>query len=109
MNTLPGATLYFFNVFILSGISQGDYIGLILLMVNKMSIKTNFMKYKLIFWVLLSFFCGIITEGHSQEKVPIEAIIVGLDSIRVELKIPGMAAALMQGDSILFEEGFGYA
>jgi CubicO group peptidase (beta-lactamase class C family) len=63
------------------------------------------MKYKLIFGQLLIFFSCIITEGHSQVK----NIIAGLDSIRVELKIPGMAAALMQGDSILFEEGFGYA
>lgn len=67
------------------------------------------MKYKLILGELLTFFCGIITEGHSQVKTPIQTIIAGLDSIRVELKIPGMAAAFMQGDAILFEEGFGYA
>ncbi|RFM32579.1 serine hydrolase domain-containing protein [Chitinophaga silvisoli] len=67
------------------------------------------MKYKLIFGGLLTFFCGIITEGYSQVKTPIQTLIAGLDSIRVELKIPGMAAAFMKGDTILFEEGFGYA
>lgn len=67
------------------------------------------MKYKLIFWELLSFFCGITIAGHSQAKIPIQTIIAELDSIHVELKIPGMVAAFMQGDSILFEEGFGYA
>lgn len=33
----------------------------------------------------------------------------GLDSIRVQLKIPGMAAAVQKGDAILLEGGFGYA
>lgn len=64
------------------------------------------MKYKL---QLLIFFCVIITEIHAQVKIPVQTVIAGLDSIRAELKIPGMAAALMQGDSILFAEGFGYA
>ena len=32
-----------------------------------------------------------------------------LDTIRQQLKIPGMAAAVMEGDSILFAQGFGYA
>src|ERR1035438_6041653 len=45
----------------------------------------------------------------AQVKTDLKPFIDGLDSIRVELKIPAMAAALQQGDSILFEKGFGYA
>jgi CubicO group peptidase (beta-lactamase class C family) len=64
------------------------------------------MKHKLISLVFLS---GIITEVHSQGKIPLKTVVAGLDSIRVDLKIPAMSAALMQGDTILFEEGFGYS
>jgi CubicO group peptidase (beta-lactamase class C family) len=35
--------------------------------------------------------------------------ISGLDSIRTQLKIPGMAAAVKEGDKILLEQGLGYA
>lgn len=64
------------------------------------------MNYKPIALELI-FYSGIVMEGYSQ--VNRQPFIAGLDSIRVELKIPAMAAALMQGDSILFAEGFGYA
>jgi CubicO group peptidase (beta-lactamase class C family) len=59
--------------------------------------------------VLLMLLMTTATAGIAQEKINLKSLIDGLDSIRVELKIPGMVAALKQGDSILFEKGFGYA
>ena len=50
-----------------------------------------------------------IVAGQAEVKTAMQTFITGLDSIRVKLKIPGMAAAVMKGDSILFEKGFGYA
>jgi CubicO group peptidase (beta-lactamase class C family) len=50
-----------------------------------------------------------IVAGQAEVKTAMQTFIAGLDSIRVKLKIPGMAAAVMKGDSILFEKGFGYA
>jgi CubicO group peptidase (beta-lactamase class C family) len=40
-------------------------------------------------------------------EVDIGAFVEGLDTIKALLKIPGMAAAVMQGDSVLLEKGFG--
>jgi CubicO group peptidase (beta-lactamase class C family) len=61
------------------------------------------MKY----WLLVSlFFSSIALQSHAQST---RAMIAGLDSIRTALKIPGMAVALMRGDTVLFEEGLGYA
>jgi CubicO group peptidase (beta-lactamase class C family) len=45
----------------------------------------------------------------AQQKRDIAHFISSLDTIRIKLKIPGMAAAVMEGDSILFAKGFGYA
>jgi len=59
--------------------------------------------------VLLMFLMTTAIAGSAQDKTNLKPLIDGLDSIRVELKIPGMVAALKQGDSILFEKGFGYA
>lgn len=65
------------------------------------------MKYKL-FWLVI--FSSISTAGHTQTKTAfVQSFIRGLDSIRAELKIPAMAAALMQGDTISFAEGFGFS
>jgi CubicO group peptidase (beta-lactamase class C family) len=50
-----------------------------------------------------------MVAGLAQVKSDVQPFIAGLDSIRVELKIPAMAAAVMEGDSILFAEGFGYS
>jgi CubicO group peptidase (beta-lactamase class C family) len=50
-----------------------------------------------------------VTEGQGQMKNPQPAFSRELDSLRKELRIPGMAAAIMQGDSIIFQEGYGYA
>ncbi len=47
--------------------------------------------------------------AQAQVKKATQPFIAGLDSIRVELKIPGMAAAVMKGGSVLFVRGFGYA
>jgi CubicO group peptidase (beta-lactamase class C family) len=67
------------------------------------------MKHRQTSLGLLVFFIGIVTEGYSQTRASLKPVTEGLDSIRTELKIPAMVAALMRGDTILFEEGFGYA
>ena len=46
---------------------------------------------------------------QAQVKTDLKPLINGLDSMRIELKIPAMTAALKQNDCILFEKGFGYA
>jgi CubicO group peptidase (beta-lactamase class C family) len=65
------------------------------------------MKYKL--FCLIIFF-SIATVGRSQtNSTSLQPLIAGLDSIRVELKIPAMSAALVLADSICFAEGFGFS
>ncbi|SEW28353.1 CubicO group peptidase, beta-lactamase class C family [Chitinophaga sp. YR573] len=67
------------------------------------------MKYKLPTWGLLVFLNCIATDSHSQVKTPLQSFMAGLDSIRIELKIPAMAVGFTQGDTVHIEEGFGYA
>jgi CubicO group peptidase (beta-lactamase class C family) len=45
--------------------------------------------------------------GSSVEGQDLGKFVAGLDSIRAGLRIPAMAAAVMQGDSVLLEKGFG--
>ncbi|UCF20451.1 MAG: beta-lactamase family protein [Gemmatimonadota bacterium] len=52
------------------------------------------------------------TEPTPVEIVPMEGLTgfeALLDSIRVELRIPGMAAAIAKDDEIVWSRGFGYA
>ena len=49
----------------------------------------------------------VLLEAQSGEKL--EDIIGKLDTIRMRLNIPGMAAAVMKDDAIVFARGFGYA
>ena len=49
------------------------------------------------------------TAVKAQNNNDLNLLTDGLDSIRLELKIPAMAAALMQGNSILFEKAYGMA
>ncbi|HZG24858.1 MAG TPA: serine hydrolase domain-containing protein, partial [Chitinophagaceae bacterium] len=58
---------------------------------------------------LLVFFLVGVSVARAQDKSPIQTFAAGLDSIRTALKIPGLAAALMTGDSVIFDNGFGYA
>jgi CubicO group peptidase (beta-lactamase class C family) len=59
--------------------------------------------------VFFIFIATNVITAQAQNKGDLKLLIDGLDSIRVELKIPAMAAALKKDDSILFEIGFGYA
>jgi len=58
---------------------------------------------------LLAFSFVIVVATNAQVKKNLRPFIAGLDAIRTELKIPAMAAALMEDDSIIFEQAFGYA
>src|ERR1700733_13326367 len=48
-------------------------------------------------------------SAQAQVMDHIRQFASALDSLRIALKIPAMSAALKLGDSIVFEEGFGYA
>jgi len=56
---------------------------------------------------------GVLTiwtaSAAAQSDMRIARFVTGLDSIRVQLKIPGMAAAVKEGDKVLLEQGLGYA
>lgn len=72
-------------------------------------LKTNEPVYRMI---RLSAVVGFVTcsvAGYSQVTLATQSLLTELDSIRVSLKIPAMAAALQQGDSVLFTAGLGYA
>src|ERR1700742_5148940 len=67
------------------------------------------MRYLMISFGIIACLSGNRIAAQTQVKETLQPFIAGLDSIRVELKIPGMAAAVMKGGSVLFEGGFGYA
>jgi CubicO group peptidase (beta-lactamase class C family) len=48
-------------------------------------------------------------EVGAQDDKKMQAFSNGLDSIRTALKIPGLSAVVMHGDSMLFQQGFGFA
>jgi CubicO group peptidase (beta-lactamase class C family) len=60
------------------------------------------MRYRIFSWAVV--LCCLAGKGRGQDM---RIFTVALDSIRTSLKIPGMAVAVMQGDSILLEKGFG--
>ena len=62
---------------------------------------------KRIIFAAFCIFGGI--QSEAQTDTDLHQLISGLDTLRSSLKIPGMSVALMKGDSILFERGFGYA
>jgi len=49
------------------------------------------------------------TAVVAQAKRDLTRFASGLETIREKLQIPGMAAAVMEGDSVVFAKGFGYA
>src|SRR5580693_6978814 len=63
---------------------------------------------KVFLWSLLTVIQSFITEVKAQERNTAK-FLSGLDSIRISLKIPGMAVAVMKEDSILLNGGLGYA
>lgn len=67
------------------------------------------MQVKLFKFSLIILFVFTFSTLQSQVKSDLKFLKSQLDSIRTSLKIPGMAVAIQEGDSILFEEGFGYA
>jgi CubicO group peptidase (beta-lactamase class C family) len=67
------------------------------------------MRYIIFGLSIITCLGGNMISAQAQVKKAIQPFIAGLNSIRGELKIPGMAAAVMKGDSVLFEGGFGYA
>jgi CubicO group peptidase (beta-lactamase class C family) len=68
------------------------------------------MRYRIGCWavVLCSFAGGLRGQDSSRvQAYDIKDFVEGLDTIKTLLKIPAMAAAVMQGDSVLLEKGFG--
>ncbi|MCL8537897.1 beta-lactamase family protein [Chryseobacterium gallinarum] len=57
-------------------------------------------------WLL---FLIIITEELHSQQSEINRFSAGLDSIRAQLKIPGMAVAVKQGNAIILERGLGFS
>jgi CubicO group peptidase (beta-lactamase class C family) len=56
--------------------------------------------------------CGDAIPTEPVDVVPtpgLHGFAARLDSLRVELRIPGMAAAITQGNAIVWSMGFGYA
>jgi len=47
--------------------------------------------------------------ASAQQDPRADLFLAGLDSIRIQLKIPGMAAAVKEGNKVLLERGLGFA
>jgi CubicO group peptidase (beta-lactamase class C family) len=60
------------------------------------------MSYRIVYWGVV--FCCYFGELRGQD---VEDFANRLDTIRTSLKIPAMAVAVMHGDSVLLERGFG--
>jgi CubicO group peptidase (beta-lactamase class C family) len=60
------------------------------------------MRYRVLSWAMV--LCCFAGDLRGQDM---RIFTVALDSIRTLLKIPGMAVAVMQEDSVLLEKGFG--
>ena len=56
---------------------------------------------------IISFLFGLYGPLHAQHQL--SPFLKGLDSVRMALKIPGMAMALEENGKILAEKGLGYA
>jgi len=58
---------------------------------------------------LMLFCTAVMVTGQARGQGNGRAVIAGLDSIRTGLRIPGMSVAVMRGDTVLLEEGLGWA
>lgn len=67
------------------------------------------MEWRMIRFRLLVVFLIATIPTEAQVKQNIRQFVSALDSIRVNLKVPGLATAIAQGDSVLFAGGFGFA
>ena len=64
---------------------------------------------KVIRYVLSAWLMGAVSYAYAQPPKQVTQFLAGLDSIRNQLKIPGMSAAIKEGNHVLFVQGFGYA
>ena len=64
---------------------------------------------KILYCSLFVFIHLFITELKAQERNTVQLFLSGLDSIRIGLKIPGVAVAVMKEDSTLLNDALGYA
>lgn len=91
-----------------------DQKNLISFILEKMGKVTQFVhyqhfNYKLIKYVVFLLLTVSIKQVCGQEQTNEEKFSAKLDSIRIQLHIPGMAVAVQKGNSILLERGYGYA
>ena len=79
---------------------------------NHRPLRTRFVKKILApFFGLLPFLLPAYGQPRGAKALSaaqITAFARQLDSLRTELRIPGLAAALFRGDSLVWAEGFGY-
>ncbi|HCN50273.1 MAG TPA: hypothetical protein DIT10_14500 [Chryseobacterium sp.] len=54
-------------------------------------------------------FLIIKISPFSAQQAEAERFSAGIDSIRIQLKIPGMAVAVKQGNKVLLKKGYGFA
>jgi len=71
--------------------------------------QTQFMKRQISGQCFYSILLLISISTHAQKKLRIAAFASQLDSIRIALKIPAMALAVMQNDIPMYEAGLGYS
>jgi len=64
------------------------------------------MKY---WYILILSLCTHLAMAQHDPDVRVARFAAGLDSIRIQLKIPGMAVAVKQDKHILLKQGFGFA
>jgi CubicO group peptidase (beta-lactamase class C family) len=66
------------------------------------------MRYRIFSWAVV--LCCLAGKGRGQKTISqpdIVGFVEGLNNVKSLLRIPAMEAAVMQGDSILLEKGFG--
>ncbi|OCA78724.1 hypothetical protein BBH99_07585 [Chryseobacterium contaminans] len=57
----------------------------------------------------LTFLFFIVTSGLTNaQQTKVEQFSTALDSVRIQLKIPGMAVAIKQGNIVLLQKGYGF-
>ncbi|WP_261511653.1 serine hydrolase domain-containing protein [Chryseobacterium paludis] len=73
------------------------------------SIHYQYFNNKFIKYAVFLLSIAAVKTICAQKQTSAELFSAKLDSIRIQLKIPGMAAAVQQGNAILLEQGYGYA
>ena len=57
---------------------------------------------------MMLFISSTIAYGEPSETKRLEEITASFEQLRQELKIPGMALAIVKDDKIILAKGFGY-